>query len=36
MGCESIDWIELSQDRDTWKARVTAVINLKEKDHLGD
>jgi CRISPR/Cas system-associated protein Cas7 (RAMP superfamily) len=29
VGCEGIDWIELAQDRDRWRALVTAVMNLR-------
>jgi hypothetical protein len=28
MGCGSVDWIELAQDRERRRARVTAVMNL--------
>ena len=27
--CEGVDWIELAQDRDRWRARVDAVMNLR-------
>jgi hypothetical protein len=27
--CEGVDWIRLSQDRDRWRAVVSAVMNLR-------
>ena len=27
--CGDVDWIELVQDKDTWPALVTAVMNLR-------
>jgi hypothetical protein len=29
VGCERVDWMELAQDRDRWRALVSAVINLR-------
>jgi hypothetical protein len=28
VGCGGVDWIELAQDRERWRALVTAVMNL--------
>jgi len=28
VGCECMDWIDVAQDRDRWRALVNAVTNL--------
>ena len=29
VGCRDMDWIELADDRDRWRALVNAVMNLR-------
>jgi hypothetical protein len=29
VGCGCVDWMELAQDRDTWRTLVSAVMNLR-------
>jgi len=29
VGCGDVDWIELDQDRDRWRALVTEVMNIR-------
>jgi hypothetical protein len=36
VGCESMDWIELTQDRDRWWALVKAVMNVWVPKNAGN
>jgi hypothetical protein len=29
LGCEGMDWIELSKDTDRWRTLVNAVMNIR-------
>jgi hypothetical protein len=29
IGCDGVDWIDVAQDRDQWRALVSTVMNLR-------
>jgi len=36
VGCEDMDWIQLAQDKDRWRALVNAVMNLRVPQNVGN
>jgi hypothetical protein len=35
MGWDGVDWIDMAQDRDQWRALVNTVLNLRVPKNVG-
>jgi hypothetical protein len=36
VGCEGWDWIELAQDKDSWRVLVNAVVIFQVPENVGN
>ena len=36
MGCGGMDWIDVAQDRDRWRALMNVVMNLRVPYNVGN